>query len=151
MAHTTLYFRPYTAKKRYRITVSVSINAPVGYLWKLWNSPGDIMNWNHAGDDWQTTRAENDLRPGGKFLYRMEARDGSAGFDFSGKYEVVKTNKKIVYRMDDGRRVEIVFTGCYGETLISETVEAEDETPIEIQRNGWQAILNNFRKYSESH
>ena len=110
------------------------------------------MQWNNASNDWHTPRAENDLKVGGKFLYRMEAKDGSSGFDFNGTYEQVKTNELIVYSLTDGRKVEVIFTTKDDDartTKIATTFESENTNPIEMQRDGWQAILNNFKKYVE--
>src|SRR5919109_706746 len=92
------------------ITVQAVINAPVEQVWKLYTEPEHVMKWNNASNDWHTPRAENDLKVGGKFLYRMEAKDGSSGFDFDGTYEQVKANELIVYSLTDGREVEVVFT-----------------------------------------
>jgi uncharacterized protein YndB with AHSA1/START domain len=132
------------------ITVQAFINAPVNQVWKLYTEPEDIMQWNNASDDWHTPRAKNDLRVGGKFLSRMEAKDGSFGFDFEGIYEQVKTNELIEYSITDGRKVKILFTTDDSkQTRITITFEPESTNPIEMQRDGWQAILNNFKKYVE--
>jgi len=131
------------------ITVENTIKAPVEKVWKLWSSPEHITKWNSPSEDWHTPRAENDLRPGGKFLSRMEAKDGTFGFDFGGVYDEVKTNELITYTMGDGRKVKIQFTGSEDETKVVETFEAESTNPIEMQRGGWQAILDNFKKYTE--
>lgn len=118
-------------------------------VWKLWTTPEDIVNWNYASDDWHSPRAENDLRAGGLFKYRMEAKDGSTGFDFGGVYNKVKTNELIEYTIGDGRKVRIVFSGRGSKTNIVETFEAEKTHTIDQQREGWQAILDNFKKYAE--
>jgi len=118
-------------------------------VWKLWTTPEDIVNWNYASDDWHSPRAENDLRAGGFFKYRMEAKDGSTGFDFGGVYNKVKTNELIEYTIGDGRKVRIVFSGRGSKTNIVETFEAEKTHTIDQQREGWQAILDNFKKYAE--
>lgn len=136
-------------KEKTIITVQVKINAPVEIVWKLWTTSENIVKWNNASDDWHTTRSENDLRTGGKFLSRMEAKDGSAGFDFVGVYEKVKTNELIEYVIDDGRKVKIDFTSKGNKTKIVETFEAESIHSIEMQRGGWQSILDNFKKYAE--
>jgi uncharacterized protein YndB with AHSA1/START domain len=133
-----------------RIIVEASVKAPIGIVWKHWITPEDILRWNNASDDWHTPSAKNDLRPGGEFLYRMEAKDGSFGFDFWGVYDEVTTHTYIAYTMGDGRKVEINFTGNGAETRIEEIFEAESQNPIEMQRKGWQAILNNFKYYTES-
>ena len=133
------------------ITVQAVINAPVEEVWKLYTKPEHVTKWNNASNDWHTPRAENDLKVGGKFLYRMEAKDGSSGFDFDGTYKQVKTNELIVYSISDGRKVEVEFTkDDDARTKISTTFEAESMNPIEMQRDGWQAILNNFKKYVET-
>jgi uncharacterized protein YndB with AHSA1/START domain len=133
-----------------KITVEVTINAPIKKVWKLWTSPEHIVKWNNASDDWHTTKAENDLRIGGKFVSRMEAKDGSFGFDFGGVYDDVKTNELIAYTMDDSRKVRITFLENSYVAEVSETFEAESSNPIEMQRGGWQAILDNFKKYVET-
>jgi len=132
------------------ITVENTVNAPVQKVWKFWSSPEHIINWCSASDDWHTPKAENDLRIGGTFSSRMEAKDGSFGFDFGGIYDEVKTNELIEYTIGDGRKVKITFTTAGAETKIMETFDAEDTHSIEMQRGGWQAILDNFKKYTES-
>lgn len=136
-------------KLRTRISVETVINAPIYSVWEMWTSPEHIMKWNNASNDWHTPHAENDLRKGGKFLSRMEAKDGSAGFDFEGVYDEVKINQLIEYTMEDGRKVRIVFTDLGDETKVQETFEAEDEHSIDMQREGWQSIMNNFKRYVE--
>lgn len=138
-----------TAEKT-TITVETIVQAPVTKVWECWTKPEHITKWNNASDDWHTPRAENDLRVGGKFLSRMEAMDGSMGFDFSGVYDEVKANELIAYTLDDHRKVKIIFTGNGTETTVTETFEAENENSVELQRFGWQAILDNFKKYTES-
>lgn len=131
------------------ITVEATVNAPVEKVWKFWSSPEHITKWNNASDDWHTPYAENDLRVGGKFTSRMEAKDGSFGFDFWGVYDVVVTNERIEYTLGDDRKVKIVFTDKGNATQVIESFEAENENSIEMQKGGWQAILDNFRKYTE--
>lgn len=133
-----------------KITIETSVNAPVEKVWENWTDPIHIVNWNNASEDWHTTRAENDLKPGGKFLSRMEAKDGSFGFDFGGTYDKVRPNELIEYTMGDGRKVQITFRGNGNETKIEETFDAENTHPVETQRNGWQSILDNFKKYTEA-
>ena len=135
---------------RKAITVQAVINAPVEKVWKLWTDPEHITKWNTASDDWHTPRAENNLRVGGKFLYRMEAKDGSFGFDFVGVYDEIKRNEFIAYTIEDGRKVRVTFTKNNEKTRVVETFEAESTNPIEMQRDGWQAILNYFKKYVEA-
>ncbi len=132
------------------ITVQTTVNAPIETVWESWTNPSDIIKWNHASDDWHSPRAENDLRVGGKFVARMEAKDGSAGFDFGGIYTLIKPHKLIEYTMGDGRKVKVNFKSDGDSTRIIELFEAEGTHTIEEQLNGWQAILNNFKKYTES-
>ena len=132
------------------ITIQASINTPIERVWEFWTSPEHIVKWNNASDDWHTTRAENDLRVGGKFLSRMEAKDGSFGFDFWGIYDVVEPNELIAYTMGDERKCKVEFTKNGDKTHIISTCEPENENPIELQKNGWQAILDNFKKYAEN-
>jgi uncharacterized protein YndB with AHSA1/START domain len=131
------------------ITVEATILAPVEKVWELWTTPHHIMKWNNASDEWHTARAENDLRVGGRFVSHMAAKDGSEGFDFGGTYDEVKINERISNTMDDGRKNAITFTGSASQTKVSETFDAESENSVELQRSGWQAILNNFKKYAE--
>jgi uncharacterized protein YndB with AHSA1/START domain len=138
------------AIKKTLITVETSVNAPVEKVWKIWTSPEHITKWNNASDDWHTPRAEIDLKIGGSFVARMEAKDGSMGFDFGGVYTDVKTNALIAYTLGDDRKVNITFSPSGNTTKIVENFEAESTNSIELQRNGWQAILNNFKKYAES-
>ena len=132
------------------ITVETIVGAPIEKVWKNWSTPEDIVQWNSASEDWHTTRSENDLREGGKFMARMEARDGSFGFDFWGIYDEVRPKELIKFTLGDGRKVEIVFLASGEETKIVETFETENEYPVEHQRSGWQAILANFKRYTES-
>ncbi|MFN8135722.1 MAG: SRPBCC family protein [Bacteroidales bacterium] len=132
------------------ISIQAIIDAPIEKVWHHWTSPDSIKAWNQASDDWHTTRAENDLRKGGRFMSRMEAKDGSFGFDFEGIYDEVKTHELISYSLGDNRTVKIVFTNLGQQTRVDETFDAENTNPIEMQRNGWQAILNNFKKFVET-
>ncbi len=132
------------------ITVETLVLKPIEHVWKCWTVPTHITQWNNASDDWHTPRAENDLRVGGKFVSRMEAKDGSFGFDFGGVYDEVKINERISYTMSDGRIANVFFTTNGNETKITESFEAESINSIELQRGGWQAILDNFKKYSEA-
>lgn len=131
------------------ITVSTIVNAPVATVWEAWSSPEHIMKWNSASPDWHTPKAENDLRKGGKFSSRMEARDGSFGFDFGGVYDEVKEHELIEYTMGDGRKVSITFAAAGNTTTVTETFDAEETNPVEMQRGGWQAIMDSFKKYTE--
>lgn len=132
------------------ITVENTINAPIDKVWECWTKPEHITQWNNASDDWHTPHAENDLRTGGKFVSRMEAKDGSMGFDFGGIYDSVITNQYIGYTMDDSRKVKITFTANGDKTKVTESFEAENTNSIELQQGGWQAILDNFKKYAEA-
>ena len=133
------------------ITISSTISAPVEKVWKYWTNPEHITLWCNASDDWHAPRAENDLRPGGKFTTRMEAKDGSFGFDFGGVYDMVKPNELIEYTLEDGRVVTIHFSSLGDETRVVEMFDAENENPVDMQKGGWQSILNNFKKYTEQH
>jgi len=132
------------------VTIKSTINAPVEKVWKYWTGPDHITKWNTPSDDWHSPRAENDLRVGGKFSARMEAKDGSMGFDFFGIYDDVKSNELIEYTLGDGRKVNVKFSGSANQTDVEETFEAENTHPVEFQKAGWQAILDNFKKYVES-
>ena len=132
------------------ITVENTINAPVEKVWQYWTKPEHITQWNNASDDWHTPRAENDLRVGGSFVSRMEAKDGSFGFDFGGVYDAITTNEYIEYTIGDGRKVKITFTADGNKTKVVESFEAESMNSIEMQKGGWQAILDNFKKYTEA-
>ena len=131
------------------ITVEANIFASVEKVWDRYTNPQHIVKWNNASDDWHTPRAENDLRTGGRFLSRMEARDGSSGFDFTGVYTDVRPFKQINYTMDDDRKVEASFVSGGNETTLRISFEAEQTNPVEMQKEGWQSILNNFKKYVE--
>ena len=132
------------------ITIEANIKAPVEKVWQFWTSPEHITKWNSASEDWHTPHATNDLRVGGKFTSRMEARDSSMGFDFEGIYDEVETNKTIAYSLGDGRKVKVTFSGNGTETNVTETFDAENTHSVEMQRDGWQAILDNFKKYVEA-
>ena len=133
-----------------KVTVESTINAPVEKVWKYWSAPEHITKWCSASEDWHVPKAENDLTTGGKFSTRMEAKDGSFGFDFGGVYDEVKTNELIEYTLGDGRKVIIQFTSNGNETKVVETFDAENEHPVDFQKSGWQAILDNFKKYTEA-
>ncbi len=132
------------------ITVEALINAPIEKVWEFWTKPEHIMVWNAASDDWHTPSATNDLRTGGKFTSRMEAKDGSFGFDFEGIYDEVKHLELIKYGMADGRKVQVEFIKEGNKTQIIEKFDAESVNPVDMQKAGWQAILNNFKKYVEA-
>lgn len=135
---------------RTQVTVETTVKAPVEKVWQYWTAPEHITKWNHASDDWHSPFAENDLRVGGKFTARMEAKDGSMGFDFAGIYDEVKPQTRIAYTMGDGRRATVDFSSNGNETNVSETFDADETHSIELQKGGWQAILDNFKKHVES-
>lgn len=132
------------------IMVEATVAAPLERVWEAWTNPNDIVHWNNASEDWHTPKAENDLREGGKFNYRMEARDGSFGFDFGGIYDHIMDKKRIEYTIGDGRKVQVQFAPVENGTHIVETFQAENTHSLEMQQGGWQAILNNFKNYTEN-
>jgi uncharacterized protein YndB with AHSA1/START domain len=132
------------------ITVQTTVNAPVSKVWEYWTKPEHITQWCNASPDWHTPRAENDVRVGGNFTTRMEAKDGSMGFDFGGVYDAVRNNEYIEYTMGDGRKVKIIFSSEGNKTKVVESFEAESMNPVEMQRGGWQAIMDNFKNYTEA-
>ncbi len=132
-----------------KITVETLVKATLDSVWQTWNNPDDIKQWNSASDDWHTTRSSVDLREGGKFSARMEAKEGSEGFDFEGTYARVVPQKLIEYQMEDGREVKIQFSEIEDGVLVRETFDAETENDPELQREGWQAILDNFARHVE--
>ena len=135
------------------ISVEVTINANVETVWEKFTKPEHIVQWNAASADWHTPSASNDLTLGGRFNYRMEARDGSMGFDLGGVYEVVITNDRLRYRLDDNRLVHVLMVpeADNTQTRLVEMFETETQNPPELQKQGWQAILNNFKQYVEGH
>jgi uncharacterized protein YndB with AHSA1/START domain len=133
-----------------KITVETVANAAVDRVWDAWNNPADIKQWNTAQDDWHTTRSTVDLREGGKFMSRMEAKDGSEGFDFEGTYTRIVPREAIEYRMSDGREVRVQFVERGDSVVVRETFDAETENPAELQRAGWQPILDNFARHVEA-
>jgi uncharacterized protein YndB with AHSA1/START domain len=130
-----------------KITVEALVKGTLNSVWDAWNNPDDIKQWNAASDDWHTTSSTVDLREGGKFSARMEAKDGSAGFDFEGTYTKITPQRLIEYRMDDGREVRVQFSEAPGGIRVRETFDAETENDPELQREGWQAILDNFARH----
>ncbi len=131
------------------ITVQAVVRKPVDQVWKAWTEPEQIKQWNAASEDWHTPFAQNDLRKGGSFLSRMEAKDGSFGFDFGGVYDEVVINERIEYTLGDGRKVRITFIDNGNATQVIEDFEAESENSIELQQQGWQSIMDNFKRYAE--
>jgi uncharacterized protein YndB with AHSA1/START domain len=132
------------------ITVETVVDADVEKVWELFTNPKHITNWYFASDDWEAPYAENDLRVGGTFKTTMAAKDGSMGFDFGGTYSLVKPLETIAYTLGDGRKVTTTFTRHAAGTKLVQTFEAEQVNPPDVQKNGWQAILHNFKKYSLS-
>lgn len=132
-----------------QITVETTVAAPVEKVWSAYTTPDDITQWNFANDDWCCPRADVDLRPGGKQIVRMEAKDGSMGFDFEGNYDEIEPHRVLTLVLDDGRKSRTTFAENSGKTHVSITFDAEAQNPIEMQRDGWQAILNNFQAHVE--
>lgn len=133
-----------------KIEVKETIDKNLDQVWEYWTKPEHITKWNRATEDWLCPTAENDLKEGGKFIYRMETQDEKVGFDFAGEYKEVKEKEKLVYQLEDGRNATVIFTEEDGKTTISETLDTEDENPVDQQKEGWQAILGSFKKYAES-
>lgn len=133
-----------------KLTITALISAPIQKVWDFWTLPEHITNWNFAADDWQCPWAKNDLRAGGKYVARMEAKDGSFGFDFEAVYNTVDFLKEITYTMGDGRMATTIFESNGDETNVTITFDAEEQNPPEFQQQGWQMILNNFKKYVEN-
>lgn len=138
------------APQKTLITVEVTISAEPEHVWECWTQPEHIMKWNFASPDWCCPAATNDLRVGGAFSWRMEAKDGSMGFDYSGSYEDVMPISRIEVRLDDDREVKIYFEPNEDGVHVIETFEIEDQNSADMQRAGWQAILDNFKKHAES-
>ncbi len=132
------------------ISISVIVKAPLSNVWESWVSPDDITNWNFASDEWCCPKAEIELKPGRTFNYRMEAKDGSMGFDFSGKFTKINAMQLIEYKLADDRVVKIEFNETNSGIELIETFQAEDENSAEQQKQGWLCILNNFKKHVES-
>ncbi|KAB7530534.1 activator of HSP90 ATPase [Flagellimonas olearia] len=132
------------------ITIDAHIAATLDKVWDFYTKPEHITQWNFADDSWHCPSAKNDLRKGGKYLARMEAKDGSFGFDFEAVYDEVIPEEKMVFTLEDGRKTVVLFEESNAETKVTITFDAEKENSLEMQKNGWQAILNNFKKYTES-
>jgi uncharacterized protein YndB with AHSA1/START domain len=131
------------------IIVEANILAPIEVVWQYFTDPEHVVHWNNASSDWHTPKAENDLQVGGKFSYTMAAKDGSFSFDFWGVYDMVKENQLLEYTLGDNRKVSVAFISVGDDSKIVETFEPENENPIEMQKGGWQSILDNFKKYVE--
>jgi len=133
------------------ITVSTVVQAPLETTWRAFTEPEYITEWNFAVDTWHCPEATNDLRIGGTFSYRMAARDGSFGFDFGGTYTALEPHKSLAYTLGDERKVQVDFEPLpNGQTRVTEVFDPETTNPEEMQRNGWQAILDNFKKHTEA-
>ena len=133
-----------------KITVEVLVERERAAVWRFFHQPEHITQWNFASDDWCCPRAVNDLRAGGRLCARMEAKDGSFGFDFEAIYDEIVDGTRISYTMTDGRQAQTTFEDVGGSTRVRTRFDAESEHPLELQRDGWQAILENFKKYAES-
>lgn len=132
-----------------KVKISVDVNTPIERAWDTWTNPKHIVNWNFASDDWQCPSAINDVSDGGKFSWRMEAKDGSMGFDFEGTYTKVVPNELLEYDLGDGRPVSVRFEQKGDVTVLTETFQGEDTNTLEQQKQGWQCILNNYKLYTE--
>lgn len=139
-----------TTTEKTTITVETTVNAPVEKAWKCWTDPKHITQWAFASDDWHAPHAENDLKVDGKFKTSMAAKDGSFGFDFEGVYSTVQENKLIEYTIADGRKVSVSFTALGNQTTVVETFEPENMNSLEMQKGGWQAIMDNYKKHTEA-
>lgn len=134
-----------------KLTVSTEINKPTNEVWDFFNNPKHIINWNFAHESWECPSAKNDLKVGGKLEVRMQAKDGSFGFDLVGIYDEIVENELIKYHFEDGRNIEVIFEKLSEDkTKVTENFDPENMNPLDFQKDGWQAILDNFKKYSES-
>ncbi len=134
-----------------KIIVTATVNADIEKVWDYYTKPEHIIKWNFADPSWQCPSASNDMRVGGKYSARMEAKDGSFGFDFEAIYDEIVEGESFIYTMLDGRRAGVTFKEKGEQTEVTVTFDAEDQNPVEMQKNGWQAILNNFKNYTELH
>lgn len=132
-----------------QIEVKSIINAPISHVWDYWTLPNHILNWNFASNDWHCPKAENNLIIGGEFHYLMEAKDGSFSFDFWGTYVNFEVEKNIEILLGDGRKVTVLFEFSDNKTIIIEKFDPETVNPVELQKAGWQMILDNFKFYVE--
>jgi uncharacterized protein YndB with AHSA1/START domain len=131
------------------ILIQTRVNAPIEKVWSAWISPEDIRNWNFASVDWSCPKVQNNFAVGERFNYRMEAKDGSMGFDFEGAYTAITEHQLIEYKLDDDRKVKITFVRSNDGVIVIETFDAEDKNSAEMQKQGWQCMLNNFKKHVE--
>ena len=132
------------------ITVQIKVSAPIAKVWQCWTDPAHIPGWAFASDDWEARPKENNLAEGGRFNILMTTKDQSVGFDFEGTYTVVNEPQQLEYDLTDGRHVKVDFIETNGAVQVVQTFEPDQETPEDLQRDGWQAFLNNFRKYVET-
>jgi uncharacterized protein YndB with AHSA1/START domain len=135
--------------KAIQITIDVTVAQSPEIVWEQYTHPKHIVNWNFASDDWHCPKAENNPMVGGAYFSRMEAKDGSFGFDFKAVYDAVIPNEKLVYTLEDGRKVTTLFEKVGNATTVTTVFEAENQNPVDMQKAGWQAILNNFKSYVE--
>lgn len=142
---------PGSSSLKTEITVETIVKSPISKVWEYWNKPEHIVHWAFASDDWEAPEAENDLRIDGRFKTTMAAKDKSARFDFTGTYTNVKENERIEYNIDDGRHVKVIFSEVPEGVRLIEIFDPETENSQEVQRAGWQTILDNFKKYTEAH
>ena len=131
------------------ITIDTIIKSPVKNVWNAYTEPKHIVNWNLASNDWHCPKVENNLKVGGTYLARMEAKDGSFGFDFKAVYDEINPQQKLTYTLEDGRKVTTLFEPMDNTVKVTTTFEAENQNPLDMQKAGWQAILNNFKSYTE--
>ena len=132
------------------LTAEIIIQAPIEKVWKLWTTAADIKQWNNPSDEWHSPNVEIDLKTGGRFLFRMETKNGSVGFDHAGRYDKILLHQLIEYTVDDDRRSVIVFSTNNDSTTVTETFEPEPQNPVDMQKEFCQSVLNNFKKYVES-
>jgi len=132
-----------------KIEIESKINAELDRVWEYWTKPEHITKWNKASEDWLCPNAENDLKEGGKFKYRMESQDGKVGFDFAGTYKEVREKEKLTYELEDGRNAEVTFSEEDGNVMIKEILDTEDDNPVDQQEQGWKSILQSFKGYTE--
>lgn len=134
-----------------KLTVTTEVDKTINDVWKFFNDPQHIIKWNFAHESWECPSAKNDLKVGGKLEVRMQAKDGSFGFDLVGIYDEVNENQSLKYHFEDGRNIEVIFEKLSDDTTkVTENFDPENQNPLDFQKDGWQAILDNFKKYSES-
>jgi len=136
--------------KRPIIEIETTVQRPIQYVWTVWTTPKHITQWNAASDEWHCPTAENEVREGGTFSWRMEAKDGSMGFDFCGNYQEVHPPHKLVSKLEDNREIVVEFIEKEGSTHVFERFEADSPESLDMERAGWQAILDRFKRYAEN-